>query len=146
MFAGCERGTEGSTVISQETVEGTVFRWFECEECQDGELNAVVDLGERAIEYLAEIYLNAPSRELVIPEFEAVVRRNFQKSYRDLQAAIVANPDFAGDPMTEDEYVQLYVDNLNVRYRARAEIALREIGGPEADAVLAASGSLTVEP
>lgn len=135
MLVACSPSSQQAAAPTGEQVEQTVFLWLDCEECQDGEFRAVVALGESAVEVLGDVYLGGSGGFL--PDESARAIADFQQNFADLQAAQSSSGREAGvAPIGEDEFVQMYMDNLNARYRARAELTLREIGGPKAEAYL----------
>ena len=103
-----------------------IVNYMECEECDDGELQAVVKLGALAIPTLAASLREGPS-----PSQIEMLRRNLIRTYRELKAYELTHPD-AVVPGTEEQYVKTYLSNYVALYQVRAATALGKIGGPEA--------------
>jgi hypothetical protein len=103
-----------------------IVNYMECEECDDGELEAVVKLGTLAIPTLVAILREGPS-----PSQIEMLRRHLTTTYRELKAYELTHPD-AAVPGTEEQYVKTYLSNYVARYQIRAARALGKIGGPEA--------------
>jgi hypothetical protein len=112
-----------------------IYSWLQCEECIDGELAAVKALGSGArtgkatVDSLSDDLLAGPSAER-----RENVARQFVASFLEDSA----HADSAGTrlPVGSIEYAQYYQYNFVNLYRVRAAIALAEIGGPKATAVL----------
>ena len=130
-LVACSRQAAAPT---QEHVEQAVFMWLDCDDCQDGEFRAVVALGDSAVDVLGDVYLGGSGG--LLPDENARALADFQQNFADLQEAQSSGPEPDAAPIAEKECVQIYMDNLDARYRARAELALREIGGPKAEAYL----------
>ena len=99
-------------------IRGTVMVWLDCEECSDGELSAVVKLGEAAVPSLT-----ASLRDGLSSARREQLRRHLEESYTRL-------PDRSRASV--DVYVQRYTDNMVALHQVRAATALSIIGGPAA--------------
>jgi hypothetical protein len=108
-----------------EAASQIVLSWLECEECFDGQLEAVIRLGREGVPSLAIALREGPSRAS-----QAALRHHLILSYR--QALQSGSPHH----MTEAEYIRQYLGNYSALYQIRAVRALSLIGGPEALAVL----------
>jgi hypothetical protein len=97
-----------------------VKSWLECEECTDGELRHVVRLGDEAVPGLAAALQHGPAEESL-----ARLRKGLLATYAQLK-------DYGPVPMTEEEYVRTYTENVVALYQVRAATALGAIGGAEA--------------
>ena len=98
-----------------------VTQWMECEECREGQLAAVVELGDQAVGALSTLLSGGPPSDRV-----QVLDRALRSSYEQL-----AESGADGLP-TEAEYVSQYTANYVAQYQARAARALSEIGSPQA--------------
>jgi len=98
-----------------------VIAWLDCDECVDGELAAVVKVGDAAVPSLA-----AALREGLAPGRLEGLRRHLEESYTRL------GDKSAKSRASKDVYVQRYTDNLLALHQVRAAIALSSIGGPDA--------------
>lgn len=104
--------------------------WLECEECNHGELRAVVRLGPVVLRSLAASLKEGPS-----PASRESLRRHLIATYRGLKKSEL--PDSrARVTLSEADYVNIYLDNYIALYQIRAAKALAGIGGPEAKKVL----------
>ncbi len=108
----------------------TIVEWLECEECTDGELEAVVKLGEVAVPNLSAALREGPSQASV-----ELLRRHLVKTYGDLKEYEKTHPE-ARVTSSEEEYVSTYMENYDALYRVRAATALGAIGGTEAKKAL----------
>jgi len=99
-------------------IRSTVMAWLDCEECSDGELAAVVKLGDAAVPSLV-----ASLRGGLSPARREQLRRHLEESYTRLQNKSRASAD---------AYVQRYTENLVALHRMRAADALSIIGSPAA--------------
>jgi hypothetical protein len=129
----CMTAARERPLTPQERVR--IYSWLQCEECVDGELAAVRRLGRSSttgratVDSLSEDLLGGPSAER-----RGNLQRQFLSSYRRVSA--YADTIGFGLGVTSVEYVEHYRDNFVNLYRVRAAIALAEIGGPKATAVL----------
>ena len=108
----------------------TIVGWFECEECREGQLEAVVKLGEKAVPTLIATLRNGPP-----PANREALRRSLSSTYQQLIAHSEKNPQ-AKVPMSEQEYIDLYIENYVARYQSRSGKALAAIGGADAKRAL----------
>lgn len=114
-------------------VRRTIVAWLECQECIDGELNAVVRLGQAAVPTLAATLAGGPS-----PASREALRRHLVNAYRELKE-YERTKRGTTVTATEDEYVRTYMDNYVALYKARAAEALGRIGGDRARRALEAA-------
>ncbi len=108
----------------------TIEAWLECVECDAGELQAVVKLGQSAVPRLGPSLLSGPPAAKQ-KSYEAYLR----KMYADMKAYEKTHPKSVV-PFTEDEFVKRDMAKYTNMYRVRAANALGEIGGTEAAQVL----------
>ena len=139
---GCPRrgaGPNGNTNLTPEQsteARRTIVTYLECEECEEGELEAVVKLGQSAVPTLAATLRGGPgsaNRELL--------RRQLQDTYRKLKEYETTHPN-AKVAQTEEEYVKTYSENYVALYQSRAATALSAIGGPDARKALEEASQL----
>ena len=137
---GCPGGgTDVTTADRVLTVEGsrqvrhTVVKWFECEECVDGELAAVVALGDLVVPTLGATLKQGPS-----PASRAAVDLRLRERHAELVELAARDRSIA--PGDASDYVGVYMSNFVARYRSRAAYALGEIG------TKAALGALRAAP
>ena len=136
--SGCTRrsagpnSNQGSTNQEKQTPEQwtqtrrTIVTYLECEECEEGELEAVVKLGESAVPTLAATLRGGPS-----PANREILRRQLLDTYRKLKEYEKTHPK-AKISQGEEEYVKTYAENYVALYQTRAATALSAIGGPNA--------------
>jgi hypothetical protein len=115
------QATEGRRVIAA---------WLECEECTDGELDAVTKLGDAAVPVLG-----ASLRAGLAPATREKLRLHLTATYAELKKHASTHPESAVTG-TEEEYVDTYLANYDALHRIRAARALAAIGGPAARAAL----------
>jgi len=126
--AGCQR-SEVEVALSQEAsaqVRRTIVRWLECEECTDGELEAVLKVGRVGVPTLAATLIEGPA-----PARLEEQREHLAGLYRQ-QVEYARSHPRAAPRMSESEYLAVYTANLVARYRVRSAMALERFGGPEA--------------
>lgn len=122
---------EQSAAMRQALVE-----WLECEECEEGQLEAVVKYGEP----LKPLLISALDQGASPASIE-LYRRALAQRHDELVAYSQDNPE-AAPTLPKDEFVALYLGNYNALYRTRAAEALAEIGGQDAiDALNRAAAS-----
>ncbi|HUL69904.1 MAG TPA: hypothetical protein VLT17_06735 [Gemmatimonadales bacterium] len=121
-----------------------VDRWLTCEECNSGELAAVLALGPQTFSSLRERLLTGPDSAKLHRLEDGLA----QRAHR-LQDSVPLPPNHpppAHGQLTVEE--QRYVDTFLANYTAvvekRAALALAKIGGPEAKLVLQQAGTLNL--
>jgi|SRR5262245_1978265 len=127
---GCCRpsssGQEKMTPVQATEARRAIAAYLECEECDSGELEAVVRLGQKIAPSLAAILRDGPS-----PATRELYRRQLLATYKGLKE-YEANHPKAKAPMEEEKYVKTYLDNQAAFHRIRAATALAAIGGEDA--------------
>lgn len=108
----------------------TIAGWMECEECTEGELQAVARLGGPGVAPLAEILRSGPS-----PDNIARKRAYLQAQYRQRAEYAKTHPE-SRPAMSEEQLVASYARTYATTYRVRAAQALGLIATPEARAAL----------
>ncbi|HEX8151701.1 MAG TPA: hypothetical protein VF698_01190 [Thermoanaerobaculia bacterium] len=114
------------TVAETEAARQALINWFECEECEERQLQAVVKLGERVVPSLRAALLEGAS-----PASEAFLRRELEKRYDQLRRYAETHPE-AKVSSSREEFVAMYLANFHAQYRTRAAEALGRIGGATA--------------
>jgi hypothetical protein len=100
--------------------------WFECEECEEGQLKAVVQYGQAVVPSLIAALNNGPSAAS-----QEMLRRGLEARYDELVELARRKPE-AKPASSKEDFVSLYVGNLDAQYRIRAAQALAAIGGTTA--------------
>jgi hypothetical protein len=110
-------------------VGNQVYRLMECEECNAGELDSVLALGQLAVPELAIRLRDGPPATRVTRYRSFLVER--LTALRRLRSAgpQAGTPDSAA-------YVQAFLDNYKASYQVRSAGALGRIGGPDARVAL----------
>lgn len=108
----------------------TVVAWLECGECEDGELEAVVALGEAIVPSLEASLERGPSAAS-----HELLRRHLISTYQDLETYAQTHPE-AKLPLSESDYVDLYLESFEALYQMRAAEALAAVGGKRAEKAL----------
>lgn len=121
---GCGQEDKWVPASSYGRDEG-VLRWLTCDECIEGELEAVLKMGEAAVPELASALIDGPDSE-VIDSY----RQFLEEQYSRLADRAVL--EGVGFETSRTEYVDKYVSNLIARYQIRAARALGYIGGNDA--------------
>lgn len=101
----------------QAAAQQALLTWFECAECQDGELDRLL-----AYRDLVEAPLIATLQKGLSPARRATVEFQLRENHR-------SSPS---QEISEDEYVELFRSNIENGYRARAAIALGALRTPGA--------------
>jgi hypothetical protein len=104
--------------------------WMKCSECTEQDLQDVVKLGESAVPALGLLLRDGPpaaSRQamqnLLLAQFRNL--KEFEKSHPQSKVSV-----------TEQMFVNIYMDNYVARFQVRAAAALSRIGGPAAQSLL----------
>lgn len=131
--AGCERQVSSTTKSEKLSPEQavaarhTIVAWLECEECEAGELEAVVKLGPIVVPSLAATLRSGPS-----PSSREIQREHLIKTYKEMQVYGKAHPRDASIKISEEDYVRIYSENYVALWQSRAARALGAIGGEQA--------------
>lgn len=112
IVGGCGRPSPGD--------QRTIQRWLLCEECVEGERDAVVALGDAGVNVLREALRGPPSRRVENIRHQAGV------VYERLPAQMI----------TRQEYVAHHVSNYVATYQLRSAVALRGINTRRSHAAL----------
>lgn len=123
-----------------EAARQALVEWFECEECEEGQLAAVVKYGAVMIPNLRGALLEGLS-----PASEELLRRDLARRYDELRRYAETHPN-AKPAGTREEFVELYVANYHAQYRVRAAQALGALGGEEAAKALEEGGRRAERP
>jgi len=121
LSAAAEIPPEQSLAIRQ-----AVVAWLECEECTDGELDAVAKYGELAVPTLGAALERGPS-----PASLEKYRLHLESTYQKLVEYSRTHDEIKLE-QSEDEYVKMYLENYRANYTVRSAEALRKLGGREA--------------
>lgn len=116
----------------------TIVTYLECEECEEGELEAVMKLGQYAVPTLAATLREGPS-----PASRELLRRQLLDTYQKLKEYERTHPN-AKVSQSEEEYVKTYAENYVALYQSRAATALGAIGGPDARKALEGASQLSL--
>jgi hypothetical protein len=96
----------------------TIVAWLECQECVDGQLQAVVKLGAAAVPSLKASLMLGPSEASL-----QALRRHLSRDYKRL-IDYAKRHNRPGIKWTEDKYQQIYVSNYIALYQIRSVNAL----------------------
>ena len=122
--AAAER-TARMSVEQSEAARTALVEWFECEECEEGQLQAVVKYGQAVVPLLRSALLHGAS-----PASREILRRELEKRYDELQKYQQTHRNVKIS--SKEQFIASNIDNLNAQYQVRAAQALAEIGGPTA--------------
>lgn len=126
--AGCAPTVVDGTT---EAEQAAVRRWLLCEECVEGELDALQDSSREAgIVRALALALAGPPRSR-----RENVRRQVEETYQQLAARAAERGEIL--PLTREQYVAHYVGNYEASYQSRAVLGLARIDSPEARRILA---------
>jgi len=129
--AACGGGPTARVRAADPVAAQTALRnWLECEECWEGELAAVVALGDEGVPSLA-----ATLREGMSPAARARLERQLAERYDERAAWAETHPG-TRPAMTREEFVAHHVRNRDALYRVRSVRALARIRTPAALLVL----------
>ena len=107
-----------------------VIAWLECEECEEGQLEAVRKLGAQAVPTLGATLERGPSAAS-----RDRARRHLEDSYAKIAEYVRKNPEEKLD-VSQEEYAKIYLENYSANYQVRSAQALAAIGGDEARKLL----------
>lgn len=137
---GCSSPSRNTSNEAEAKLREDLVAWFECEECDAGQLEAVLSHGEVAVPTLVATLEGGPS-----PAVRERYRRSLEKSWERIEAYRSAHPGTKRGIGRED-YVNLYLGNFEALYRVRAARALGTIrSGDALEALRRAEGSTTRE-
>jgi len=118
-----QNGQEKMTPVQATEARRAIAAYLECEECDSGELEALVKLGQKVAPSLAATLRDGPA-----PATRELYRRQLLAAYRGLKE-YEANHREAKVLMGEEKYVKTYLDNQAAYHRIRAATVLAAIGG-----------------
>ena len=130
----------GQTAPAPTQQNRVIEKWLSCEECSNGELQALVQIGQPAVGPLATALRNGPPQTLRDER-----RRQLSAKYRASVEYARTHPD-SPVPMSEDQYIRRHMDNLVLLYQIRAATGLGFVGGPDARRELTQALSLPLPP
>ena len=122
--------TSTMTVEQTEAARQALVEWYECEECEEGQLAAVAKYGEVVVPSLRSALLEGAA-----PASEELLRRELETRYEELRKYAETHPE-AKVESSRDEFVAMYIGNLHAQYKTRAAQALSQIGGDAANRAL----------
>ncbi len=132
---GCGESVQPPTPKEAADSQRVLKDWFECEECDDGELAAVVELGDGAVHLLGAVVvrgLSSAARARFVGQLE--------ERYEQRLAYAEQYPSFA-PVMKRDVFLSHHLGNRDALYRVRALRALERMGTDAArDALEEAQG------
>lgn len=111
-------------------VRRAVVAWLECEECEEGQLEAVQKLGGAAVPTLAATLERGPSAAS-----RERARRHLEDSYAKIAEHVKKYPEQKLE-VSQEEYVKIYLENYVANYQVRSAQALSAIGGEPARKLL----------
>lgn len=112
-------------------VRRAVVAWLECEECEEGQLEAVQKLGVAAVSTLGATLERGPSAAS-----RERARRHLEDSYGKIAEHVKKYPEQKLE-VSQEEYVKIYLENYAANYKVRSAQALASIGGEQARKLLA---------
>jgi hypothetical protein len=111
-------------------VRRAVVAWLECEECEEGQLEAVQKLGSAAVPTLGATLERGPSAAS-----RDRARRHLEDSYAKIAEHVKKYPEQKLE-VSQEEYVKIYLENYVANYQVRSAQALSAIGGEQARKLL----------
>lgn len=142
-FAGtvaCRSMGDRMTSAQKEGLRRDVLAWLECEECDQNELQLVLEHGADAVPTLGAVLEGGPS-----PANRERLRRHLEGTWDELQAYGRTHPEARID-LARDAYVAMYMENYVALYQSRAAHALGSIGSSEALRILKEFDASRVRP
>ena len=101
-----------------------VERYLNCEDCLDGELEAVLELGDKASPILLEFLASGPSSETL-----RSTEKGLNETYAQMAEYAKIQEDRTLRPrQSQDEFVRTFLDNLIAQYQTRTVRAIVLIG------------------
>jgi hypothetical protein len=128
-----------SDELTDDEVQGLI-RWVECEKCDDDDFAFVQDLGDRAADSLVAWLINGPPSDRM-----DAYRNRLVRNYRQIQTYAAARRQRPLD-MSESDYVSLYADTYDVRYRHLSAYALVRLAGRRALPALDSASRVGLRP
>ena len=134
VFLACSAAPEAApdaqavsaTVEQAEAARQALVEWFECEECEEGQMQAVVKYGQTVVPSLRSALISGAS-----PASRELLRRELATRYDELRKYQETHP-YAKVASSKEQFIASNLDNLNAQYQVRAAEALSAIGGAAA--------------
>jgi hypothetical protein len=115
--------------------------WLECDECEAGELKAVVRLGEAALPTLG-----TKLRQGIAPAAVTRLRPLLEQRYDELAEHAQANPQIRLGSPSKNAFVELQMQRWQTQLQMRATRAIAAIGGASSRKILEAALATTDRP
>lgn len=150
VIAGCVSGPLSindpySLTVTDEERDKIIAAWFSCDECVNGQLRRVQELGDTALERLDASYNGETSKlsgsALAIEDNLLVYRARCERVDAEIMSRGL---DVAANSC--DRYVSRFERNLKRKYETRAEQALLAIRTPNACGVIGRDKCLNIPP
>jgi len=126
------------------TAQVAIDQWLTCEECNAGELAAVLALGHAALAPLRERLLTGPDSSK-IHRLEDALAQRAQRLEDSVPLPHIHPPPHHGHlSVRAQRYVDTFLANYTAVVEKRAALAVARIGGPEAKAALQRAGTLSL--
>jgi hypothetical protein len=106
--------------------------WFECEECEEGQLKAVLEQGDTVVPSLVAVLEGGAS-----PASRELLRQALLVRYEEMAA--YAQGEGEKVSFTRKELINHQLGNLDALYRVRAATALGQVDHPSARTALQAA-------
>jgi hypothetical protein len=126
-----------TTPAQAEAARQALVDWFECEECEERQLEAVKEHGQLVVPLLKAALLKGAA-----PATRELARRGLSARYDELQKYAETH-DYAKPASSKEEFVEHGLKNLDAQYRVRASQALSVIGGRAAREALEAGAAVS---
>jgi len=123
-----------------EVARQALVEWFECEECDEGQLEAVKGQGTLVVPLLRTALLKGAA-----PATHQLARQGLAARYDEL-LRYAETHSYAKPASTRDEFVEAGLRNLDAQYQVRAARALAVIGGLASRQALEAGAAAPLRP
>lgn len=114
---------EKVTPAQAEVARQALVEWFECEECEEGQLEAVKAQGSLVVPLLRTALVKGAA-----PATHQLAREGLSARYDELQRYAETH-SYAKPASTREEFIEAGLRNLDAQYQVRATRALKVIGG-----------------
>ena len=129
-----------TTPAQAEAARQALVDWFECEECEEKQLEAVKEHGQLVVPLLRSALLKGAA-----PATREIYRRGLSARYDEL-VEYAERHAYAKPASTREEFVANGLRNLDAQYQVRASRALAVIGGLAARQALEAGAASSPRP
>ena len=125
LLTACDprKDKDGVSPETSEAARSALVSWLECEECTENQLKTVLKYSQHLQPMLVSTLMQGAA-----PASKSLYRYELERRYDELVVYAKTHPK-SRPTLSKNDFVELYMGNLDAQYQTRAAQALAEIGG-----------------